>query len=111
MNRNSVTSAKGKSVKGSKNNRTSNSKVNIEEINIDIDGMMRGQYMMDSSLGLAAAVHNYGTKKSVTTKNQNVGNKTQNVQILLREAKREMLIDPHEIDEITVGGDDLTMKN
>ena len=67
--------------------------------------------MMDSSLGLAAAVHNYGTKKSVTTKNQNVGNKTQNVQILLREAKREMLIDPHEIDEITVGGDDLTMKN
>ena len=46
--------------------------IKIEEINIDIDGMMRTQYMMDSSLGLAAAVHNYGTKKSFTTKNQNI---------------------------------------
>lgn len=68
---------------------------------------------MDSTLGLAAAVHNFGTKKSVTTKNQNVVNKmqTQNVQSLLREAKREMLIDPNELDQIQVGGDDLTVKH
>jgi hypothetical protein len=32
------------------------------------------------------------------------------VQTILREAKREMLIDPN-IDEIEVGGDDLTQKN
>lgn len=50
-------------------NKISNSKVNIEDINIDIDGMMRNQLLMDSSLGLAAAVKDFGTKKSVTTKN------------------------------------------
>jgi hypothetical protein len=76
-NRNSVTSAKGRNIKAAKINRAS--KVNIEEINIDIDGMMRNQMMMDSSLGLAAAVQNFGTKKSFTTKNQNLTNKTQNV--------------------------------
>jgi hypothetical protein len=74
-----VTSSKGRNIKSGKAKLTSNSKVNIEEINIDIDGMMRNQYMMDSSLGLAAAVHNYGTKKSFTTKNKNLQNKTQNV--------------------------------
>ena len=67
-NRGSVASAKGRSVRG-KVNRISNSKVNIEDINIDIDGMMRHQLLMDSSLGLAAAVQSFGTKKSVTTKN------------------------------------------
>ena len=72
-----MTSAKGRQIK--KATRASNSKVNIEEINIDIDGMMRNQIMMDSSLGLAAAVDNFRTKKSVTTKNQNLTNKTQNV--------------------------------
>lgn len=48
-------------------------------------------------MGLAAAVHHYGTKKSFTTKNQNISNRmqTQNVQNLLREAKREMVIDPN----------------
>jgi hypothetical protein len=30
---------------------------------------MRHQLLMDSSLGLAAAVQSFGTKKSVTTKN------------------------------------------
>ena len=75
-----MASAKGKATKG-KVNRISNSKVNIEDINIDIDGMMRNQLLMDSSLGLAAAVQSFGTKKSVTTKNQNLSNKlqTQNV--------------------------------
>jgi hypothetical protein len=33
------------------------------------------------------------------------------VQSLLREAKREMLIDPNELDQIQVGGDDLTVKH
>ena len=45
------------------NTRFANGKVNIEDINIDIDGIMRNQLIMDSSLGLAAV------KKSVTTKN------------------------------------------
>ena len=35
---------------------------------------------------------------------------TQNVQTILREAKREMFIEPNNIDEIEVGGDDLTQK-
>lgn len=75
-----MASGKGKATKG-KVNRISNSKVNIEDINIDIDGMMRNQLLMDSSLGLAAAVQSFATKKSVTTKNQNLSNKlqTQNV--------------------------------
>lgn len=68
---------------------------------------------MDSSLGLAAAVQSFGTKKSVTTKNQNLSNKlqTQNVQSLLREAKREMLYDGADLDQIYVGGDDVTIRN
>jgi hypothetical protein len=36
---------------------------------------------------------------------------TQNVQSLLREAKREMVLDPDLIEQIQVGGDDLTGKN
>ena len=36
---------------------------------------VRSQLLMDSSLGLAAAVQSFGTKKSVTTKNQNISNK------------------------------------
>ena len=63
-------------------------------------------------MGLAAAVHHYGTKKSFTTKNQNISNRmqTQNVQNLLREAKREMVIDANGDDQIQVGGNDLTMR-
>lgn len=49
----------------------------------------------------------------MTTKNQNISNKlhTQNVQSLLREAKREMLGDGADLDQIYVGGDDVTLKN
>lgn len=49
----------------------------------------------------------------MTTKNQNISNKlhTQNVQSLLREAKREMLCDGADLDQIYVGGDDVTIKN
>ena len=67
-------SSRSKAGRGSKfNQRISNSKYNFEDINIDIDA--RHQLLMDSSLGLAAAVQSFGTKKSVTTKNQNISNK------------------------------------
>jgi hypothetical protein len=39
-------------------------------LNIDIDGKIRQHLYMDSSLGLAAAVHSFGIKKTVTTKNK-----------------------------------------
>ena len=103
--------SRSKAGRGSKfNQRVSNSKYNFEDINIDIDA--RHQLLMDSSLGLAAAVQSFGTKKSVTTKNQNISNKLQtfNVQSLLREAKREMLYDGADLDQIYVGGDDVTIK-
>ena len=70
---------------------------------------------MDSSLGLAAAVHSFGVKKTVTTKNKALNSitnsklHTQNVQSLLREAKREIFIDNNDADQIYVGGDDLTI--
>ena len=72
---------------------------------------------MDSSLGLAEAAAGFGTKKSLTTKNQNSTKMhTQNVHNLLREAKREMLIDKElDSNHIFVGGEDIqmggTMKN
>ena len=49
------------------------------------------------------------TKKSMSTKNQqNQKIQTQNVQSLLREAKREMVVEKPDLDMIQVGGDDLT---
>lgn len=66
--------SRSKAGRGSKfNQRISNGKYNFEDINIDIEA--RHQLLMDSSLGLAAAVQSFGTKKSVTTKNQNISNK------------------------------------
>jgi hypothetical protein len=63
--------SKGAQGRGSKfNNRISNGKVNIEDLNLDIDGKIRQNLYMDSSLGLAAAVHSFGVKKTVTTKNK-----------------------------------------
>lgn len=104
--------SRSKAGRGSKfNQRVSNTKYNFEDINIDIEA--RHQLLMDSSLGLAAAVQSFGTKKSVTTKNQNLTNKlqTQNVQSLLRNAKAEMLYDGTDLDQIYVGGEDVTVRN
>ena len=70
--------------------------------------MLNSHLMIDQ--GLATAVHNFGMKKSVTTKNQNHKLNTQNVQNLLKEAKRENLIDSQDFGKIQVGGDDLDQR-
>lgn len=63
---------------------------------------------------LNQALNYISTKKSVSTKNQFNQQKiqTQNVQNLLREAKREMVVDSNSHDnngdQILVGGDDLS---
>ena len=93
-------------------NRISNSKINVDDLNLNIEDIMSNQQLMvDSSLGFNIPIQGFGTKQAVTTKHQNTNNKllTQNVQTILREAKREMLIDPN-ADQIEVGGDDLTGK-
>ena len=67
-NRSTAASAKGKYNKG-KGTGANNKKHRLEDISVDADSMIRKQLLMDSSLGLAAAVHTFGIKKSVTTKN------------------------------------------
>lgn len=67
-NRSTVASAKGKYNKG-KGAGANNKRVRIQDLSVDADNMIRKQLLMDSSLGLAAAVHTFGIKKSVTTKN------------------------------------------
>jgi hypothetical protein len=80
-----VVSSKGKSKKEKKQH---------EEMRIDIDPLLPSNFMVDSSLCLA--VNNYAIKKSATTKNQSTKLKTHNVHNLLREAKRENLLDSND---------------
>lgn len=99
-NRSTGNSVQGKQIK--------NPKVNIEDINIEIDGfsqLSQQQHLVEQTQAL-----NYiSTKKSVSTKNQvKTKNQTQNVQNLLREAKREMIIDTNAFDNIPIGGDDIS---
>ena len=77
-------------------------------------GARRPHFIMDpSQLGFTGPMANFGnTKKSLTTKNQNIAitskTNTQNVQNLLREAKREMFSDKElEGAQIFVGGEDI----
>lgn len=101
-NRSTGNSVQGRQIK--------NPKVNIEDINIEIDGFSQSsqqQHLLEQTQAL-----NYiSTKKSVSTKNQIKNkNQTQNVQNLLREAKREMVIDTNAFDNIPIGGDDISQQ-
>lgn len=106
----------GRASRDSRQNRVSNSKVNLEDINLELESMMTGarrpHFIMDpSQLGFTGPMTNFGTKRSYTTKNQNIAinskTNTQNVQNLLREAKREMFSDKELDAQIFVGGEEI----
>ena len=103
-NRSTGNSVQGRQIK--------NPKLNIEDINIEVDGMSQfSQNLMFQDQN--QALNYISTKKSVSTKNQFNQQKiqTQNVQNLLREAKREMIVESNSNDntgDIFVGGDDLS---
>lgn len=103
-NRSTGTSSQGRNKH--KNSKMKEHRVNLEDIRLDFDGQSHAS-------GFNSAFNCIQSKKAMSTKHQNGPQKlnTQNVQSLLREAKREMIIDLHELDQIQVGGDDLTMKN
>ena len=92
----------GNSVQG---RQIQNPKMNLEDFNIEIDGFSQ----------LFPEGHNLNyisTKKSVSTKNQFGKQKvqTQNLQNLLKDAKREMIAGNIDNigDQIFVGGDDIS---
>jgi hypothetical protein len=79
--------------------------MSIEDVNINIDGFIQQKQIIREN---PQALNYISTKKAMSTKNKiNSKMQTQNVQNLLREAKKEMVTD----DAIHLGSEDLTVHN